>query len=380
MNSLYTFSFENGDLEKIKTHNCENFMGSVEVPVGVAGPAKVNFNLQQNGKNVAISENWHFPLATTEGALVASVSRGCKVMRLAGGVSVSVKKVGMSRAPLFEAPDLHRAENFVAWLEANNSEIKKTCENTSSHLKLKNFQSWLRGRKIFVRFVFDTDQAMGMNMVTFALDELWKNFLSKNSEIKKLGIKMISLSSNFCTDKKDSQINRIFGRGYHVRTEIKIPEKIIQEVLHVSSVEIVCTHIGKNLIGTNLSGSFSQNMQVANVAGAMFLATGQDIAHVVEASQASVSFEQESDGLYVSLDLPNLNVGVVGGGTWLPAQKQARLLIRDGREISAEQLAMAIGVASLAGEISGLAALTHQSLASAHKKLARGGGVSGDNK
>lgn len=367
MNSLYTFSFENGDLSKIKSQNCENFIGSVEVPVGVAGPVAVIFKKEKK----EVEENWKIPLATTEGALVASVNRGCKVLRLAGGAKVSVKKIGMTRAPVFEANDGWSAGNFCDWLDENFSKIAQVCESTSSHLKLLSFQSWVRGRNAYVRFVFDTDEAMGMNMVTIALGELWRNFLSKDEQLKKWGIKLLSISSNLCTDKKDSAMNRILGRGYSVQVEATISEKIIQDNLHTTSDDLIKTHHAKNLVGSNLAGSFSQNMQVANVVAAMFLATGQDVAHVVEASQATVNFEKTNTGLYVSLNLPNINVGSIGGGCWFPAQTQARLLIRDGKKISAQQLAVAVGVGALAGEISGLSALCSHSLASAHQKLGR---------
>jgi hydroxymethylglutaryl-CoA reductase (NADPH) len=120
-----------------------------------------------------------------------------------------------------------------------------------------------------------------------------------------------------------------------------------------------------------LAGSFSQNMQAANVVAAFFLATGQDMAHLVEASQVSSSFEKEGDGLYVAVDMPNINLGTVGGGTWLDAQKEARLLISPEKELSPLELAEVLAVAVLAGEISGMAALSSKTLAKAHKELAR---------
>lgn len=367
MNELTAFSFNSDVLQKIQSQNCENFLGSVEIPVGVAGPISVYFRKNKKKRE----ETWMLPLATTEGALVASVNRGCKVLRLSGGVSVSVKKIGMSRAPVFEVKNGWAAETFCSWLDENFLEMAQVCEATSSYLKLLSIQHWVRGRNVFVRFVFDTGEAMGMNMVTIALSVLWKDYLQKDTHLKKLGLKLISISSNVCTDKKSSTINTLLGRGYNVQAEAMIPEKILQEVLHTKVKDLVKTHIAKNLIGSNVAGSFSQNMQVANIAAAIFLATGQDIAHVVEASQASVHFEADKRNLYVSLNLPNLNVGTVGGGTWLPSQSQARLLIRGGKEIRAAELALAVGVGALAGEISGLAALSSHSLASAHQKLGR---------
>ena len=349
--------------------NCENLIGSVAVPVGLAGPVLVNGSVFDQSEEILI------PLATSEGALVASVNRGCKVMNLAGGVNLLVKKIGMSRAPVFHCANGPEASQFSQWLDKSSTLqlIKELTEATSSHLHFLQLQSWVRGRSVFVRFVFDTEQAMGMNMVTIALQKAMPTLLEKfKQEFSSSQVKLLSLSSNVCCDKKDSLINRLLGRGYWAQAEIIISRQIFQEILKVEPKAFFESHVAKNLVGSNIAGSQSQNMQVANVAAAMFLATGQDMAHVVEASQASTTVELTDDGVYVAVTLPNLNIGVVGGGTGLPAQAAARNLIRSTNSLSAEQLAGAITTAALAGEISGLAALTNHTLAQAHEKLGRG--------
>ncbi len=348
------------DGEKAGTKNCENLIGSVEVPVGVAGPVSLQSTLFESNEVILI------PLATSEGALVASVNRGCKVLDLAGGATTFSRRIGMTRAPVFQLADGSLATKFMEWLDQQFEKIKKVTESTSHHLSLESYQSWQRGRKVYTRFVFHTDEAMGMNMVTIALDTVWRKLISQFQ-----GVELISLSSNVCADKKDSVINRLLGRGYWSQAEVFLSEKIINQQLSVESERLVAVHQAKNLVGSNLAGSFSQNMQHANVIAALFLATGQDMAHVIEGSQGSTTIEKTADGVYCAVTLPNLNLGTVGGGTWLESQSEARDIIRENGKITAQQLSEVMAVACLAGEISGLAALSNNTLASAHGRLAR---------
>ncbi len=385
------------DQETVGLKNCENLVGSVEVPVGVAGPVLIressfqpllSFSQANQSKKVSASipslespkpfspslESLGFednevivlPLATTEGALVASVSRGCKAICQAGGVSLFVKKIGMTRAPVFELPTGNTAVMFEKWLYQHLEKIQQAAEKSSNHLKFISINTWIRGRYVFVRFTFDTDQAMGMNMVSIAVRCVWDQVISTYKNIK-----MVSVSSNMCTDKKDSFINKINGRGYEVHAEVLLPEEVLSQVLAVNSDLLLQTHIVKNLIGSNLAGSNSQNMHAANMIAAIFLATGQDMAHVGEASQVTTLVEKTNTGVLFSVTLPDVPVGVIGGGTWLSAQKQVRSLVRKSGSLTAEQLAGVVGVACLAGEVSGLAALSTGSLVSAHQKLAR---------
>lgn len=351
--NLFSYSF---DQETVGQKNCENLIGSVEIPVGVAGPVIV-----ANDQELLI------PLATTEGALVASVARGCKVINQSGGVTTHVKRIGMTRAPVFALENGQQAIAFQEWIQTNFGKIQQVTQTTSNHLKLQTHQSWVRGKNVFVRFVFDTDQAMGMNMVTIALQQAWKEVISNFSD----SVEMVSISSNVCTDKKDSVVNRVFGRGFWAQAEIVLPESVIEKKLGIKVEALLRAHQLKNLVGSNVAGSFSQNMHVANMVAAVYLATGQDMAHVVEGSQASTTLEKVAGGVYFAVTMPNLAVGVVGGGTWLAAQRQARQLIRKDGKLGSEQLAEVVSVASLAGEISGLAALATQTLAAAHARLGR---------
>lgn len=395
-------SFSSKDIEQIATKNCENLIGAVSVPVGIVGPVPIlsdsfqnEDNVKKNGKDnnegegknrdEALPKNGPpqqsilLPLATTEGALVASVSRGAKAIQAAGAARVLSDKVGITRAPVFKCQSGDHALLFVQWMEEHREEVRQLVEQTSNHLKLWGWQAWVRGRNVFMRFEADPDEAMGMNMITIGLSNMWRRLQESYSDDRVVAeAELVSISGNVCTDKKDSVLNTVLGRGYWVQAEIFLSEKTVQEVLKSSSRAMVETHVDKNLVGGNVAGSHAQNMQAANVAAAMFLATGQDMAHVLEAAQASTTLEQAQvsmtdgsteAGLYVAVTAPNIVVGAVGGGTWLPAQVQARSLIHDG--LTAQQLAESIVVGMLAAEISGLAALSSGQLAQAHQKLGR---------
>lgn len=352
----------NEALSKANQHNCENMIGAVALPVGLAGPVKIIDEQQR-------ATEYFVPLATSEGALVASVNRGLKAINQAGGAQVMVKNFGMTRAPVFAFKNGKEAFIFAKYLEEEKT-LKKICqvtEKTSSHLKFIKLMSFVRGRNVYVRFSFLTDQAMGMNMVTIALQKLWEDFLSQYK-----GIKMLALSSNVCTDKKASFINQLLGRGYSAQAEVFLSEEILQNVLKTNSRDFLRTHHAKNIIGSNVAGSSSLNMQFANVVAAFYMATGQDLAHVVEASQGTTIVENEGKGLYIAVNLPDLPLGSVGGGTNLPAQKELRTLITKGqKDLNTSQLVTILATGVLAAEISGLAALSNHSLASAHQRLAR---------
>jgi hydroxymethylglutaryl-CoA reductase (NADPH) len=57
--------------------NIEHFIGVAQVPIGVAGPLRVNGEYARG--------EFYIPLATTEGTLVASYNRGMKLLRESGG-------------------------------------------------------------------------------------------------------------------------------------------------------------------------------------------------------------------------------------------------------------------------------------------------------
>ena len=333
-------------LEDEKNIHCENLVGATSIPLGVAGPI----------------QNYYIPLATTEGALVASVNRGCKAIRLSGGAMIVVEQVGVTRGPVFETKGISESLKLKKWLNDNFGLLKNTAEKTSSHLKLKKIETTTTGCYVYVRFYFDTQDAMGMNMVTIATD-----LMSQIIE-NKTRIKCLSISGNFCVDKKPSWLNFISGRGKKVWAEVILKEKVIKEVLKTTSQKLYDVWLSKCLIGSIMSGSLGFNSHFANIVAAFFAATGQDLAHVVEGSLGITTMKIINKDLYVSVYLPDVMLGTVGGGTKLKIKKEALSIMGVKNSI---ELAEVLGGAVLAGEISLLASLSEGSLAKTHKRLGR---------
>ena len=319
------------------SRNCENMIGAAQVPLGIAGPLKIK------------NKNYYVPLATTEGALVASVNRGCKAITESGGAMVDSKRVGATRGPVFKVNNLAENNKLYEFLKKSFVKIKKITEQTSHHLTLSKISSRGVGKYRYVRFVFDTQDAMGMNMVTIATTAAC-SFIEKET-----GVSCVSVAGNFDIDKKPAWLNSIEGRGMQVWAEVTIPEKVLSAVLKTSAKKIYDVWLAKCMIGSALSGALGFNAQFANIIAALFLATGQDLGHVGEGSMGITTAEIINGAdLYISVYLPDCMVGTVGGGTGLSTQKEAFSILG---VTQSQEFAEVIGSAVLAGEISLLASL-----------------------
>lgn len=356
-------SFFSLDAERAVKANIENLIGVAQVPMGVAGPVQVRGDFADG--------LYHIPLATTEGALVASVNRGCTTINKSDGAASFVIKDGMARAPVLKARNINHAKEALAFIEHNKAKLKEITESTSKFLKFKEIQSWVVGRNLFLRFVFKTGDAMGMNMATIATDKAVK-FLESET-----GLKHVALSGNVCVDKKSSALNLIQGRGKTVISEVVLTREVIKQVLKTSPEAMADIVYRKCLLGSALAASYGFNAQFANVIAAIFIATGQDAAHVVEGSQGFTTAELTEEGdLLFSVTIPSLQVGTVGGGTALGTQREALELIGvhgagEPPGSNALKFAEIVGAAVLAGEISLIGALGARHLADAHVKLNR---------
>ncbi len=356
---INNFSF---DAEDAASRNIENMIGAVQIPLGVAGPLLVNGEYAR-GK-------YYIPLATTEGALVASINRGCSVITANGGANVRIFKDEMTRAPVFRVKDTAGAKKLVDWVKENFHRLKKKAEETTRFGKLCSIESFVAGRNVFLRFTYDTGDAMGMNMVTIATDAAVDLILEENDA------ELIALSGNMCTDKKPSAINSILGKGKTVCADVVLDEETIKKKLKTSPQKMAEVNYRKNLVGSARAGSLGFNAHAANVASAIFIACGQDTAHVVEASNAITTMELTDEGLYCSIMLPSLAVGTIGGGTHLGTQKECLEMLGvagagNPPGVNSKKFAEIVAASALAGEISLIGALSARHLAKAHAQLGR---------
>jgi hydroxymethylglutaryl-CoA reductase (NADPH) len=351
------------DIDRAVKRNIENMIGAVQIPVGVAGPLRV--------KGEWADGNYYLPLATTEGALVASVNRGCSAISRAGGADVRILRDGMTRAPVFAARDVGHARNVAEWIENHLEELQETAQGTTSHGKLLDCVPYVTGTSVYARFEFDTKDAMGMNMVTIASERM-----SERIEVA-TGAHLIALSGNMCTDKKPAAINLIEGRGKTVVAGVSLSAELVRSVFKTEPETLVEVNYRKNLLGSARAGSLGFNAQAANVVAAIYLACGQDAAHVVEGSSGITSAELQNKDVYVAVTLPALQVGTIGGGTGLDTQKECLSLLGvagggDPPGTNAKAFAEIIACGVLAGELSLLGALGARHLARAHQALGRG--------
>ncbi|MEM4397124.1 MAG: hydroxymethylglutaryl-CoA reductase [Candidatus Woesearchaeota archaeon] len=348
--------------------NIENFIGSCQVPLGIAGPLLINGNYAKG--------YFYLPLATTEAALVASINRGCKLINISGGTETIILKDEQTRSLLFKADDIYEIKNFSEWVEKNFEILKKIGEETSNHLEIKKIETYALGLNIWLRIKAFTNEAMGMNMITIAAKKI-SDYIEREYPNNQ-ALNFISETGNMCVDKKPSFMNLINSRGKKVIASVNISEKDIYEILKTTSDELIELNYRKNLLGSAFSGSLGFNAHFANIIAAMFLATGQDLGHVVEGSLGFTTIEKinkkindkKFNGINVSVTLNSMQIGTIGGGTKLKTQQECLSILGCNPNIekknSALKLAEIIASAVLAGEISLLGALAKKELGKAH--------------
>ncbi|MHA1379352.1 MAG: hydroxymethylglutaryl-CoA reductase (NADPH) [Candidatus Helarchaeota archaeon] len=359
------------DLALTASRNIENPIGCASIPMGCAGPLKVNGEFAKG--------EFYVPLCTTEGALVASVNRGCSIITNSGGASVKILKNKMARAPvlkILEAPYTENANKIVKWINQHFEELSEIFKKVDPFAFLKEIQTWIVGRSLFVRFLVFPADAMGMNMITTGSRKA-ADFIVQNAPEK---CQLVATSGNMCVDKKPSALNYILGRGKTVQAEVVLPNDFIKNTLKTTPEGMAEVVFRKIYIGTGQAAAYGLNSHVANILAAIFLATGQDPAQVVESSMGIVTAEiLGKNDLYMSLLLPSLEIGTTGGGTHLPTQREALSILgcagfyKDKPPgTMANKFAEIITVAALAGEISLCAALSAGHLAITHERLGRG--------
>jgi hydroxymethylglutaryl-CoA reductase (NADPH) len=351
---LVSYSFDPGTT----AGNVENFTGVAQVPIGFAGPLRVNGEHARG--------DYLIPMATTEGTLVASYNRGMKVLNLSGGATCTVLADCMQRAPVFVFESAREAREFRDWVDAHMAKIREAAEATSHVAKLLFIDTYLSNKFAYLRFNFSTGDAAGQNMVGRATFAACSWILERVDTVRKF-----YLESNLATDKKHSQINMMRTRGKRVTAEAVIPHNVLQEHLRVEP-ESLSYHWGVGSLGAFLSGANNNGCHSINGITAMFIATGQDVANVSESSAGIVYAELTRDrDLYLSLTIPSLIVATYGGGTSLATQRECLEIMDCSGNGKVNRLAEIVAAVALAGEISLAGAISSLEWVSAHEKYGR---------
>ena len=360
-------AFTGAKLEHIKAYsfdphltkgNCEHFTGVAQIPLGLAGPIKID---GEHAKGEFL-----IPMATSEGTLIASYNRGIQVLNLSGGVKCTVVGDAMQRAPVFVFDDALAGREFAKWVDHNKAKIATEAEATSSVAKLQYIDTYLSNKFVYLRFNFSTGDAAGQNMVgraTFAAC----SWILDNYQ----GIRHFYLESNFATDKKASQVNIMRTRGKRVTAEAVVKRDVLIQRMRVEPESLVY-HAGVANVGAILSGANNNGAHSANGITAMFIATGQDVANVAESSAGLLYSELTPErDLYLSITIPSLIVATHGGGTALPTQRECLSMLGCTGRGKVNQLAEIIAGVVLAGELSLGAAISSSDWVSSHERYGR---------
>ncbi|MBN9391424.1 MAG: hydroxymethylglutaryl-CoA reductase [Chloroflexi bacterium] len=338
--------------------NIENFIGVAQVPIGLAGPLLVNGEYAKG--------RFYIPLATTEGTLVASYNRGMKLLEAAGGITTTISDDAMQRAPVFIFPSARQAREFGKWVTANFEHIKKEADKTTHSGHLRDIEQYTASRLLFLRFNYTTGDAAGQNMVSKATKSAcdWINSVYP-------GIEHYFLESNFATDKKSSYVNMLHTRGKRVTAEAIIPGYLLEAITHTDPDQLLQARQVINL-GSFLAGAHSNGAHSVNGITALFIATGQDVATIAEASAELIYAEpRPGNNYYYSVTIPSLIVATYGGGTGLPTQRECLEIMGCYGKDGVRKFAEIVAATVLCGELSLGTAVVSEEWVSSHERFGR---------
>lgn len=342
----------------------QNTQKIAAIPMCVVGPVRII--------SKEIDEEVGLPLATLESPLWPSTHRGARVCTAAGGIRSVIVDERMTRSVLVEANSALELHEVYQDLRERQADLQNVISTSSRFAKLVDLNAQIIGSQMYLRFEFLTGDAAGHNMVTLASDRMLEWILQRYQNLR-----YVSVSGNFCADKKVSAVNGILGRGKNVVSEVVIPRAMCQKFLKTEPEKIIDLNIKKNLLGSIAAGGLrTANAHFANMLLGFYLATGQDAANIIEGSQGFVTAELRGDNLYFSVTLPNVIIGAIGSGKNLEFVRENLELLGCTSErdpgVNARRLAIIASAAVLCGELSLMAALTNPGeLMQSHIRLER---------
>jgi hydroxymethylglutaryl-CoA reductase (NADPH) len=343
--------------------NIENCIGTVKVPVGLAGPLRV--------RGMFASGDYYIPLATTEATLVASYSRGARAISEAGGCVSILLHEGMRRTPGFALRSLGDAGLFAIWCIEHSEELRAAAATTTQHGELIDIGMAVEGNHVYLILDYTTGDASGQNMVTIATQAVCEHIMEQATVRPEL----FFVEANLSGDKKATAHSFITVRGKKVSAEVTLPAELVAARLHTTPRDLE-RYWKMSAIGAIQSGAIGVQGHFANALAALYIACGQDPACVAESAVGVTRFDVTDNGdLYAAVTLPSIVVGTVGGGTALPSQRACLEIMGLAGEGKAQALAEVCGALALAGELSIAAALCSGEFTHAHHKLARGNGA-----
>lgn len=332
--------------------NIENFIGVAQVPIGIVGPLKIN---GEHAKGT-----FYVPIATTEGALIATYQRGAIAITKAGGVNTMITSDENYLDPVFILKNMEEAKKFAAWTQDRFDLLKEKVKEVTQHGVLIKLTPIIIGRRVVLKFSYFTHDAMGANMINMATDGICK-FISEQIPVERY-----LLRSNLSSEKKAAGVNLVVNYGKEAHVEVTLPRKIVVRHLN-SSPEEIGSAWHSWALGSIHAGMIGINAQFANGLAGIYIACGQDVAHITNASVGLNMLETTKTGdLYAALKLPNILVGTVGGGTALGTQRECLEMIGCYGKDKSKKFAEIVAATILAGEVGICAGITSEEFLAPH--------------
>ncbi len=352
--------FDSQTLDEAEAYagNIETLVGTARIPMGVAGPVRVN-GLNAQGE-------YHVPLATCEAALVASYHRGMRAATAAGGITAAVLTRGVMRSPGFAFANELSSGLFVDWVLRHRDMLFAAAHATTRHGKLTELLPHIENEIVFLLCRYDTADASGQNMSTIATEALCRAIV----EHCPVRPEHWFVEANFSSDKKASALAFLSGRGRKTTASVVLEEPIVRRHLR-TSINMMDKYVRMSSLGGIVSGTMGVQGHYANALAAIFIATGQDVACVAECAVGVTRLERSEGSMRFSVTLPNLLVGTVGGGTGTPTARAALDIMGLHGAGNADAFSEVVAATCLAGELSIIAALSSGQFTGAHHKLAR---------
>jgi hydroxymethylglutaryl-CoA reductase (NADPH) len=343
----------------------ESLTGVAVIPVAVV-PVLVDlgeYELAEPGGAVVergrTQEEVFVPLAHTEGGLSASLQRGARAAEESGGFRTYVIKDRITRASCFVCKSAGDALALARWVEDEVPAMREWLEATelpqrSTRAKLREVKTHVVGPMCHVLWSWTTGDAVGPNMMTRNSYLLNMGYVMERAPLKP---ERAMLEANMGGDKKPSFEFFQGGHGKTVIAECTLTDEAIRRVLRTTADDLLeLAWVGTH--GSAASGMQSVAFTPASAIAAIFAATGQDLGMVGTSSMAHGAGRRVEGGLNVSIRLPGVEVGTVGGGTTLPYARTWLELMGCAGSGKVYRFAQIVAAATLALELSASAAMS----------------------